>query len=59
MAATRNRNPRSRSVKMTQAERETLRASNRANNKAYHHARKWYNIESLAAPLRAVRRKLR
>lgn len=46
-------------MRMTQAQRELMRASNRANNRAYHDARKWRNIEALAAPLRAVRRKLR
>lgn len=46
-------------MRMTQAERELMRASNRANNRAYHDARKWRNIETLAAPLRVARRKLR
>lgn len=46
-------------MRMTQAERELVRASSRANNRAYHDARKWRNIEAVAAPLRAVRRKLR
>lgn len=46
-------------MRMTQAERELVRASNRVNNRAYHDARKWRNIEALAAPLREVCRKLR
>lgn len=46
-------------MRMTQEQRDALRVSNRANNRAYHDARKWRNIEALAAPLRAVRRKLR
>jgi hypothetical protein len=34
------------------------RAALKKENRAYHHARKWYNIEHLAKPLLAVRRKL-
>lgn len=46
-------------MRMTQAERELMRASNRANSREYHYSRKWKNIEALAAPLRAVLRQLR
>ena len=46
-------------MRMTQAERELMRALNRTNNREYHYSRKWKNIEALVAPLRAVRRKLR
>lgn len=46
-------------MRMTKAERELMRSVNRANSREYHYSRKWRNIEAIAAPLRAVRRKLR
>lgn len=44
---------------MNNEQRQILRESNRANNKAYHHGRKWYNISHLAAPLEGLRKQLR
>ena len=42
--------------KMNQADREALSAHNRAEAKAYHLSRRWYNIEHLKAQERGMRR---
>lgn len=47
---------------MTQAERQQMREWNKAQARAYHHSRKWYNVDHLSgvlAPLRARLRRLK
>ena len=44
---------------MTQAERQQMREWNKAQARAYHHSRKWYNIDSISSVLDPLRAKLR
>lgn len=44
---------------MTNEERATMRDWNKAQAKAYHHGRKWYNIDSISNVLAPLRARLR